>query len=99
MRPIRKRAPRPIVREVLVSSIANATYLLSSQKIAYEFVNFATKGVFPGGRYAYLMAHNDDLFLPNGLWDPALNPPATNDNQEYRITPRTSVTGDRRKTS
>ena len=65
---------RPNVREVLVSSISNATYLLYSQKLAYEFVNFATKGVFAGGRYAYLTAHNDDLFLPNGLWDPAINP-------------------------
>ena len=54
---------RPNVREVLVSGISNATYLLYSQKLAYEFVNFATKGVFAGGRYAYLTAHNDDLFL------------------------------------
>ena len=58
--------------EVLVSSISNATYLLYSQKLAFEFVNFATKSVFAGGRYAYLTAHNDDLFLPNSLWDPAI---------------------------
>ena len=77
---------RPNVREVLVSSISNATYLLYSQKLAYEFVNFATKGVFAGGRYAYLTAHNDDLFLPNGLWDPAILATREDVAGEYRIT-------------
>lgn len=77
---------RPNVREVLFSSISNANYLLYSQKIAYEFVNFATKGVFAGGRYVHLTAHNDDLFLPNGLWDPATLATREDDAGTYRIT-------------
>ncbi|MCF7983377.1 MAG: hypothetical protein K9L70_03155 [Thiohalocapsa sp.] len=60
-------------REVLYSSISNAWFLLHSQILAYEFINFATKGVFIGGRQVHLTAHLDDLFFNNDLWDPINN--------------------------
>ncbi len=60
-------------REVLLSTISNAWFLIHSQVLAYEFLNFATKGVFIGSREVYLESHVDDLFLENELWDPAAN--------------------------
>lgn len=60
-------------REVLLSSIGNAWFLLHSEVLAREFVSFATKGVFIGGSMAYLNIHVDDLFLGDDLWDPVDN--------------------------
>lgn len=60
-------------REVLFSSIANAPYLIHSKILAYEFINYATKGVFLGARQTALAAHVDDLFLSTELWDPVNN--------------------------
>lgn len=60
-------------REVLLSTISNAWFLIHSQVLAYEFLNFATKGVFIGSREVYLESHVDDLFLENELWDPTTN--------------------------
>jgi hypothetical protein len=71
-------------REVLYSSISNAWFLIHSQVLAYEFLNFATKGVFIGSREVYLEAHADDLFLGNSMWDPEAN--ATDEGREYRIS-------------
>ena len=59
-------------REVLLSTISNASWLLHSQVLAYEFVNFASKGVFLGSRQVYLAAHVDDVFVPDDLWDATL---------------------------
>jgi hypothetical protein len=56
-------------REVLLSTLAAADFLLQSRLIAYEMVNFATSGLFIGARHAYLSIHNDDLFLADALWD------------------------------
>jgi hypothetical protein len=58
-------------REVLLSTVANADFLIHSKVLAYEFVNFATSGLFIGSRHVYLSIHNDDLFLPDARWDPA----------------------------
>ena len=71
-------------REVLLSTISNAWFLIHSQVLAYEFLNFATKGVFIGAREVYLEAHVDDLFLGNSLWDPAAN--VTDESREYRMS-------------
>ena len=60
-------------REVLLSTISNAWFLIHSQVLAYEFLNFATKGVFIGSREVYLESHVDDLFLENELWEPTTN--------------------------
>lgn len=60
-------------REVLVSTITNAWFLVHSQVLAYEFLNFATKGVFLGARKVYFSAHVDDLFLSNDIWNSNLN--------------------------
>ncbi|SFH60492.1 hypothetical protein SAMN05216299_13220 [Nitrosospira sp. Nsp14] len=74
--------PMP-VREVMISTITNADFLLHSKVLAYEFVNWAAQGVFVGGRYVHLAAHVDDLFLPDHLWDPALK--MTNTANTYRV--------------
>jgi hypothetical protein len=60
------------VREVMISTITNASFLIHSKVLAYEFVNWVTQGVFVGKRYVHMAAHVDDLFLSNSLWDPAL---------------------------
>jgi hypothetical protein len=70
-------------REVLLSTISNAWFLIHSQVLAYEFLNFATKGVFIGSREVYLESHVDDLFLENELWDPAAN--TTDMSRSFRM--------------
>ncbi len=75
--------PAEPVREVLLSTITNAWFLIHSQALAYEFINFATQGVFVGGRFIYMSAHLDDLFLPNDLWDPNTN--KTNPSDTVRL--------------
>lgn len=60
-------------REVLFSSITNATFLIHSKVLAYEFLNYATKGVFIGAREVALATHIDDVFLSTELWDPVSN--------------------------
>ncbi len=72
------------VREVMISTIANASFLIHSKVLAYEFINWATQGVFVGARYVYMAAHLDDLFLANELWDPSLK--ESNPLQTYRLT-------------
>lgn len=72
-------------REVLMSTITNAWFLLHSQVLAYEFLNFATKGVFLGSRQVYFNIHIDDLFLDDEMWDPVNN--VTDGTQAgYRMT-------------
>ncbi len=73
----------PDGREVLLSTISNAWFLLHSQVLGYEFVNFASSGVFLGSRQVHLTAHLDDLFLPNDLWDPVQN--VTDPFSTYRL--------------
>jgi hypothetical protein len=60
-------------REALLSTICSPWWSTHAQVLAYEFVNFATKGVFLGSRQAYLAAHIDDLFIADDLWDPVNN--------------------------
>jgi len=74
----------PDGREVLLSTITNAWYFIHSNVLAYEFVNFATKGLFIGARQVYLSAHMDDVFLPNDLWNTATN--ATDETLQYRLS-------------
>lgn len=71
------------VREVLISTITNASFLIHSNVLAYEFINWATQGVFVGSRFIHMTAHLDDLFLENTLWDPSLK--RDNPSQTYRL--------------
>ena len=75
----------PDGREVLFSTIAQAPFLLHSQALAYEFVNFATRGVFIGARKVYLAAHVDDVFLSNDRWNSELN--INDESLQYRMVP------------
>jgi hypothetical protein len=74
----------PDGRKVLLSTITNAWFLVHSQALAYEFINFATRGVFLGGRFVHMTAHLDDLFLADELWDPTLK--ITNPALTYRLS-------------
>ncbi|HET7061522.1 MAG TPA: hypothetical protein VFI43_05020 [Nitrosospira sp.] len=71
------------VREVMISTITNADFLVHSKVLVYEFINWATQGVFVGARYIHMAAHADDLFIPDELWDPALK--ATNPSTTFRL--------------
>jgi hypothetical protein len=75
----------PDGREVLLSTIGNAWFRLHSNVLAYQFIDFATKGLFIGGRFVSLSAHTDDMFLADDLWDPATK--TTNFDSSYRLTP------------
>ncbi len=75
----------PDGREVLFSGINQDPLYLHSQLLAYEFLNFASRGVFIGARQVYLHLHVDDLFSPDALWDPASN--TTVPGNTYRMTP------------
>lgn len=73
-------------RELLLSTLTNADFLIHSQVLAYEFVNFATSGLFIGARHVYLSIHNDDLFLPDATWNPAELADFPENEQSYRWT-------------
>jgi hypothetical protein len=72
------------VREVMISTITNAPFLLHSKVLAYEFINWATQGIFIGSRFIHMAVHLDDLFRPNNLWDPALK--KNNPAKTYRLS-------------
>ena len=72
------------VREVMISTITHASFLIHSKVLAYEFINWATQGVFVGARHVYMAAHLDDLFLGDYMWDPSLK--ATNELYIYRLS-------------
>lgn len=69
-------------RKVLLSTISNASYLFYSQILNYEFINYASQGVFIGSRQIHLSAHVDDLFASVELWDPETN--TNHETNEYR---------------
>ena len=60
-------------RKVLLCTMSNATWYLHSNVLAYEFLNYATSGLFIGARHVYLEAHSDDLFIADDVWNPATN--------------------------
>lgn len=72
-------------RQVLLSTIGNAWYRLHSNVLAYQFLDFATKGLFIGARTVSLSTHTDDMFLADDLWDPVAN--VTDPDKQYRLTP------------
>jgi hypothetical protein len=72
-------------RQVLLSTVGNAWFWLHSNVLAYQFLDFATGGLFIGGRFVSLSTHTDDMFLADDLWDPATN--RTSPDVSYRITP------------
>ncbi len=75
----------PDGRRVLLSTIGNAWFFVHSQVLAYEFLNYATSGLFIGARHVYLSAQNDDLFLPDEVWNPQTNENWPEDVYAYRM--------------
>ncbi|HVZ31603.1 MAG TPA: hypothetical protein VG963_04210, partial [Polyangiaceae bacterium] len=80
------RLSYPDGREVLLSTLNNASFLLHSSVLAYEFLDFATRGLFIGQRRAYLAVHDDDLFLDDALWDPAANANFDENVNSFRLS-------------
>jgi hypothetical protein len=54
--------------------------------LGYEFLNFATRGLFLGSRRAYLAVHNDDLFLPDEVWNPETLANFDEDDYNFRVS-------------
>jgi hypothetical protein len=75
----------PDGRQVLLSTVGNAWFRLHSNVLAYQFLDFATKGVFIGGRFVSLSTHTDDMFLADDLWDPVTK--QTDETRSYRMSP------------
>lgn len=71
-------------RQVLLCTLNNATFFLHSSVLAYEFVSYATSGLFIGARHVYLSIHNDDLFLADAVWNPATNSDYPLSEHSYR---------------
>jgi hypothetical protein len=71
-------------RQVLLSTVGNAWYRLHSNVLAYQFLDFATKGLFIGARQVSLSTHTDDMFLADDLWDPVAN--VTDPDRQYRMS-------------
>jgi hypothetical protein len=76
----------PDGREVLLSSLSNTDYFLHTSILAYEFLNFATSGLFIGARHHYLSVHNDDLFLADEVWNPATNSNFPENQANFRLS-------------
>jgi hypothetical protein len=76
----------PDGREVLLSTLSNAWFYLHTSVLSYEFLSFATKGLFIGSRHAYLAVHNDDLFLPDEVWDPETLANFNEDDYNFRVS-------------
>ena len=72
-------------REVLLSTIQQAPWLAHSFLLGYEFLNYATRGVFLGARRVYLSAHVDDLFLADEVWNPSTNSNFPESEFNYRM--------------
>lgn len=77
----------PDGRQVLLSSVPQGDWLLHSQLIAYEFLNFATSGLFLGARRHYLVIHNDDMFYASLVWDPETNMNFEKETSNFRLSP------------
>lgn len=75
----------PTGRRVLLSTLSNPWWSIHAQILAYEFLNFATSGLFLGGRYVYLGAHVDDLFSESEVWDPVTNTNFSEEVRTYRM--------------
>lgn len=75
----------PDGRRVLLSTVGNAWFFVHSQVLAYEFLNYATSGLFIGARHVYLSAQNDDLFLPDEVWNPQANENWPEEVYAYRM--------------
>ncbi len=56
-------------REVLLSTISNAWFLIHSQVLVYGLIEFATKGLHLGAQRVFLNAHVDDFLLATAIWD------------------------------
>jgi hypothetical protein len=75
----------PDGREVLLSSLSNTDYFVHTSILAYEFLSFATSGLFIGARHHYLSVHNDDLFLADEVWNPATNRNFPENQASFRL--------------
>jgi hypothetical protein len=73
-------------RKALLCTLYNATWLTYSNLLSYEFLNFATSGLFIGARHVYLAVHSDDMFLPDEEWNTATQSNYDENVRNYRVS-------------
>ena len=76
-------SPSPDGRERLVLTVAQSPYLLHTQLLGYDLVDWVTQGVFLGQRKAYLQVDIDDWFSTSDRWNPATR---ANDEDVFRMS-------------
>jgi hypothetical protein len=79
---------QPDGRETLALTFDGNPHLTHSLVLAYDLVNWVTRGIFLGERHAYLSPQVDDLFLHNTMWTAATpcGTPVDSTTDTYRIT-------------
>ena len=63
-------APSQDGRERLVLTSAQSPYLIHTQLLGYDLIDWVTQGVFLGQRKAYLQVDVDDWFSTSDRWNP-----------------------------
>jgi hypothetical protein len=69
----------PDGRENLAMTFDGNQFLVHSLQLAYDAINWVTRGLFLGERHVYMGVQVDDLFLDSDIWP--IDPPKT-----YRMT-------------
>ncbi len=70
-------------RERLILTTAQSPYLVHTQLLGYDLVDWVTQGVFLGQRKAYLQVDVDDWFSTSDRWNPDT---LTNDEDVFRMS-------------
>ncbi len=60
-------------REILSLTMTHNQFLTHSGLMAYDLINWITKGVFIGERRMYFTIDIDDHYLASAIWNPATN--------------------------
>jgi hypothetical protein len=76
----------PDGRDTLTLTFASNPYLIHSQVLGYDLVNWVTRGLFLGERHAYMSPQIDDLYLADTMWTPdtPCGTPIDNTTTEFR---------------
>lgn len=73
----------PDGRQNIAMTFDSNLYQTHNSLLNYGIINWATKGLFLGERHVFLAAQNDDILIPDELWDPKV---LTTTETTYRMT-------------
>lgn len=73
----------PDGRQNIAMTFDSNQYQTHNQLLNYGVINWVAKGLFLGERHVFLAAQNDDILIPDDLWDPKV---LTTTNAIYRMT-------------